>query len=120
MVRTDTAAHHRAMERSLRRPIDGRLIAGVAAGVADYFDIDVVVVRIALAVLALAGGLGIPLYVAAWLLVPDEGAEGSIAEDLLGGPLPGRAAPESGTVVTAPAGAGDHAERREHRDVASA
>jgi phage shock protein PspC (stress-responsive transcriptional regulator) len=67
----------------LRRPHDGRLIAGVAAGAADYFGIDVTIVRIVLVVLALFGGAGVPLYLAAWLLVPDEGSDVSAAEELL-------------------------------------
>lgn len=59
------------------------MVAGVAAGIADYLDVDVVVVRVLLVVLTLAGGLGVPLYLAAWLLVPDEGADEAIAEHLL-------------------------------------
>jgi phage shock protein PspC (stress-responsive transcriptional regulator) len=40
-------------------------------------------VRIILVVLALFGGAGVPLYLAAWLLVPDEGSDVSAAEELL-------------------------------------
>ncbi len=58
------------------------MVAGVATGIADHLDVDVVVVRVLLVVLTLAGGLGIPLYLAAWLLVPDEGADEAIAEHL--------------------------------------
>jgi phage shock protein PspC (stress-responsive transcriptional regulator) len=59
------------------------MIAGVAAGAANYFGIDVTIVRIVLAVLALFGGAGVPLYLAAWLLIPDEGSDVSVAEELL-------------------------------------
>ena len=59
------------------------MLGGVCAGIADCFDVDVVLVRIAVAVLALAGGVGVPLYLAAWLLVPEEGTDESIAERLL-------------------------------------
>ncbi len=69
--------------QALRRASDGRMIAGVCAGLADYFDIDVVVVRVAVAVLALVGGVGVPLYLAAWLLVPEDETDESIAERLL-------------------------------------
>jgi phage shock protein PspC (stress-responsive transcriptional regulator) len=55
----------------------------VAAGAADYFGIDITIVRIILVVLALFGGAGVPLYLAAWLLVPDEGSDVSVAEELL-------------------------------------
>ncbi len=59
------------------------MLAGVAGGLADYFDVDPVVVRIGLLVLALMGGLAVPLYLAAWLLIPEEGTDTSVAEDLL-------------------------------------
>lgn len=67
----------------LRRPCSGRILAGVAAGIAEYLDVDVSAVRIGFVVLSLLGGLGIPAYIAGWLLVPDEDAPVSIAEDWL-------------------------------------
>lgn len=70
---------------ALRRCPHRRMVAGVAAGVADYLDVDPTAVRVALVALTLFGGLAVPLYVAAWLLVPEEDAEASIAEDLLAG-----------------------------------
>jgi phage shock protein PspC (stress-responsive transcriptional regulator) len=69
--------------RTIERPHAGRMVAGVAAGIAEYLDVDVTLVRIVLVVLALFGGLTIPLYIAAWLLIPDEGAETSMGEDLI-------------------------------------
>lgn len=63
------------------------MVAGVAAGVADCFDVDVAVVRVALVVLALAGGIGVPLYLAAWLLVPEEGTDESVADRVLAHPM---------------------------------
>jgi phage shock protein PspC (stress-responsive transcriptional regulator) len=68
---------------SLRRPWHGRMLAGVAAGVADYLDVDVVVVRIALVILTVLGGVGPVAYVAGWLLIPAEGAPCSVLEHLL-------------------------------------
>ena len=70
--------------RELRRPIGDRMLAGVAAGIADYLDIDVTLVRIALAVLVFVGGAGLPLYLAGWLLIPEEGSDISLAGDLIG------------------------------------
>ena len=68
----------------LCRPIHGRMLAGVAAGVADYLGIDATIVRIVLAVLTVvSGGVGVLLYLAGWLLVPEEGASQSIASDLI-------------------------------------
>jgi phage shock protein PspC (stress-responsive transcriptional regulator) len=67
----------------LCRPFHDRMLAGVAAGIAQYLGVDVIVVRVALAVLALVGGAGIPIYLAGWLLIPEEGADQSIANDLI-------------------------------------
>jgi phage shock protein C len=67
----------------LSRPFHDRMLAGVAAGIAQYLGVDVIIVRVALAVLALVGGAGIPIYLAGWLLIPDEGADQSIASDLI-------------------------------------
>ena len=59
------------------------MLAGVAAGLADYFDVDPTLVRVGFVVLSLMGGLAVPLYLAGWLLIPAEGADTSVAEDLL-------------------------------------
>ena len=61
------------------RPFQDRMLAGVAVGIARYFGVDVTVVRIVLAVLTFVGGVGIPVYLAGWLLIPEEGSEQSIA-----------------------------------------
>jgi phage shock protein PspC (stress-responsive transcriptional regulator) len=82
-VSTDTTTHQEAGPpagpRQLCRPVQGRMLAGVAAGIARYLDVDVTLVRIVLAVLTVLGGAGVPIYLAGWLLMPDEGAEQSIA-----------------------------------------
>ncbi len=88
-VQQDHQAHQSAAYRglgdeSLYRPLDGRMIAGVAAGIARYLGVDVNIVRIVLAVLTVVGGAGIPVYLAGWLLIPDEGASQSIASELIG------------------------------------
>ena len=70
--------------QALNRPVQDRMLGGVAAGIARYLSVDVTVVRIVFAVLAIMGGAGIPLYLAGWLLIPEEGAEQSIASDLIG------------------------------------
>ena len=58
-------------------------MAGVAAGIARYLGVDVTVVRIILAVLTVVGGAGVPIYLAGWLLIPDEGATQSIASEFI-------------------------------------
>jgi len=72
-----------AREQRLHRGGGPRMLAGVAVGLADYFDVDPTLVRIGFVALAFLGGLAVPLYLAGWLLIPDEGAEHSIAEELL-------------------------------------
>jgi phage shock protein PspC (stress-responsive transcriptional regulator) len=59
------------------------MLAGVAAGVADYFDLDPTIVRIGFVALAFLGGLAVPLYLAGWLLIPDEDSDQSLAEELV-------------------------------------
>ncbi|HTZ07079.1 MAG TPA: PspC domain-containing protein [Gaiellaceae bacterium] len=72
-----------AEPRRLTRDRDDRWLGGVCGGLGRYFDLNPVVYRIAFAALALAGGTGILLYVAAWLVIPDEGVEDSIAAEHL-------------------------------------
>jgi phage shock protein C len=67
----------------LRRAYDGRMLAGVCAGLADYLSIDVTIVRVAFAVFTFLGGAAIPAYLACLLLIPEEGSDQSIASSLL-------------------------------------
>jgi phage shock protein PspC (stress-responsive transcriptional regulator) len=69
--------------RQLRRSRDDRLIAGVAGGLGRYFELPPIFFRVAFVVLALFGGAGILLYVAAALVMPDEGRGESIVEEAL-------------------------------------
>ena len=73
-----------ATRPALRRSVDGRMLAGVAAGLAGYLDADTTLVRIGIVALTLMGGAAVPLYLAAWLLIPDEGSDESLASELLG------------------------------------
>ena len=68
---------------ALRRPFQDRMLAGVAAGLADYFGVDATIVRIAFVVLTVVGGAGIPLYLAGLLLIPEEGSDQSIAGGII-------------------------------------
>lgn len=65
--------------RRLVRPKESRWLGGVAAGLGEYFDLSPTIYRIAFVALALAGGTGVLLYIAAWLVIPEAGAEDSIA-----------------------------------------
>lgn len=72
--------------RRLTRPREGRIVAGVCAGAADYFDVDPVIFRVILAVLAVFGGAGLVIYAAAWLLIPETGEPDTRLERWLTGP----------------------------------
>ena len=63
-----------SVRRLTRRP-DGRLVAGVASGLADHLGLPVMTVRIAFVVLLVAGGLGAVLYAAFWAVVPLAGPD---------------------------------------------
>jgi len=76
-------AHTPTRSMPLFRPVQDRMVAGAAAGVARYLGVDVTVVRIILAVLTVVGGAGVPIYLAGWLLIPDEGATQSIASEFI-------------------------------------
>jgi phage shock protein PspC (stress-responsive transcriptional regulator) len=88
-----TASHERP---PLRRPVRGRMLAGVSVAIGRHFNIDVTIVRIVFAVLTIIGFTGvpflggvpfylggIPLYLACWLLIPEEGSDHSIASGLV-------------------------------------
>ena len=71
--------------RQLRRSADDRMLAGVAGGIARYLDADVTLVRVIIAALVLLNGVGLALYVAAWLLIPEDGEDQSLAAAWIAG-----------------------------------
>jgi phage shock protein C len=71
--------------KRLARSAKCRMVAGVAAGIADYLHVDPNLVRIGFAVLTFFGGLGILLYLAAWVILPEETEDTSIAEQWVNG-----------------------------------
>jgi phage shock protein PspC (stress-responsive transcriptional regulator) len=70
---------HIPQVRKLQRSRSDRMIAGVSGGLARYFEIHPAVFRVGFVVLTLLGGAGILIYVAAWLVIPDEGEADSVA-----------------------------------------
>jgi phage shock protein C len=69
----------------LVRSQKGRMVAGICAGIADYFGLDVTLVRVIMAVVSvLTAGAGVLAYLAAWVIIPEEGKKASIAQDVLG------------------------------------
>jgi phage shock protein PspC (stress-responsive transcriptional regulator) len=65
--------------RRLYRSATDRVLGGVCGGIAAYFRIDPVIVRVAAVALVAAGGVGVLIYVAAMLLVPVEGGVAPVA-----------------------------------------
>jgi len=74
-----------AEERYVRlaRPGEGRIVAGVCAGLGAHVGVDPVVLRAAFAVLTLAGGWGVVLYVTAALLMPSDPRRNASIEQML-------------------------------------
>jgi phage shock protein C len=69
--------------KRLLRLRDGRMAAGVCAGLAAYFGVDVNLVRLGFGVLTVFYGLGILAYLIAWVILPDEKQDSSILESFL-------------------------------------
>jgi len=52
------------------RPRDGRKVAGVAAAIGRRYGVDPVLIRVGFVVAAFSG-IGLPLYIAGWIVLPD-------------------------------------------------
>ena len=80
-----TTTTDRPARRQLRRSAGDRMLGGVAGGIAKYFDVDATLVRVIIAALTLLNGVGVALYLAAWLLIPEDGEDQSIAAAWIAG-----------------------------------
>ncbi len=58
--------------KRLVRVREGRKIAGVCGGLAEYFDLDVTLIRVVWLVVLIIGGFGLIPYVIAWIVMPEE------------------------------------------------
>lgn len=58
------------MAEKLYRSYDKKVIGGVCAGLAEYFNIDTVIVRLIFILLTLAAGQMILIYILAWIIIP--------------------------------------------------
>ena len=61
-----------AQTRKLYRSRTDRKLAGVCGGLAQYFNLDATLMRVLFIVLAVLGGSGLVLYLAMWIIVPNE------------------------------------------------
>ena len=74
---------HTAAVQRLERSTSDRKLAGVAGGLGRYFDLNPSFFRIGFVVLTLLGGAGLLIYLVAAFVMPDEGKDKSIAEQVL-------------------------------------
>ena len=61
-----------AARARLVRPRNGRKIAGVCAGLAEYLDLDVTLIRLVWLIVVIFAGAGLVAYVIAWIVMPEE------------------------------------------------
>lgn len=59
------------MEKRLTRDVKNKKIAGVCAGIANYFDLDPTLVRVIWILLVCAAGTGVLAYFIAWAVMPE-------------------------------------------------
>lgn len=67
---TNQKTYQQDRERHLFRDLENASIAGVCAGIANYFNIDVIIIRAIFLIMFFFGGFGFPLYVILWIVVP--------------------------------------------------
>jgi phage shock protein C len=70
-------------EQRLVRVRQGRMIGGVATGLARHLNLDVTLVRLAFVALAFAKGIGLLVYLVMWIIMPDEEMAGGDVSDSL-------------------------------------
>ncbi|HCA85730.1 MAG TPA: hypothetical protein DEQ61_09675, partial [Streptomyces sp.] len=75
----------------LRRSRRAKVISGVCGGLGRRYDMDPLIFRVVLAVLAIAGGVGLIAYGFAWLLLPLDGEDENELRRLLSGRVEGPA-----------------------------
>lgn len=58
--------------RKLQRSTSNKMIAGVCAGIANYFNMDPTIIRVLYVLMVFFAGFGILLYLILWLVIPSE------------------------------------------------
>ena len=81
---TDTTRTQTQPTRRLTRSREDRVLTGVSGGLGRHLGINAWWIRLAFLVLTFFGGFGLLVYVAAWLLIPDEGQDDPIISQWLG------------------------------------
>lgn len=60
------------MSKRLYRSNKDKILGGVCAGIAEYFNIDPVIIRVIFVLIFLAEGVGLMIYVILWIIVPEQ------------------------------------------------
>jgi len=60
-------------KKKIYRSNSNRMIAGVAGGIGEYFNVDAVLIRIVFLLLSLMGGSGVFFYIFCWVIIPKQG-----------------------------------------------
>jgi phage shock protein PspC (stress-responsive transcriptional regulator) len=87
---TTEAPEPQVVTTELVRPREGRMVAGVAQGLANRFNLPVVLIRVVFALLTFGGGLGLALYAAGWFLIRSDDEAEAPAERFFSGATSGR------------------------------
>ena len=64
------------MKKQLRRSTENKVIAGVCGGIAEYFDINPTLIRLAWVLFCALGGSGVLAYIIAAIIIPEAPAGG--------------------------------------------
>jgi phage shock protein PspC (stress-responsive transcriptional regulator) len=81
---TDTTRTRNTKSTRLERSREDRIFAGVAGGLGEHLGVNPWLFRFAFIILTFFGGFGVLLYIAAWLVIPDEGQQESIIARWIG------------------------------------
>src|SRR5712691_428872 len=86
------------MARRLTRDTKSPILGGVAAGIANYFDLDPVLARIVFIALVFLNGFGLVAYIVGWIIIPRDDRSADAADQAGAAGHAGGAAPGASTV----------------------
>lgn len=92
------------MQPRLTRSTTESMVAGVCGGLAEYFNIDPVIVRLIFVLVTLTSGLGLPVYLVLWILMPKASAEHSATGETVNLSLPQDVPPDAYAPPSTPRG----------------
>ncbi|MEI6498355.1 MAG: PspC domain-containing protein [bacterium] len=59
-------------EKKLYRSCKDKVVGGVCGGLGEYFDVDPILIRLAVILFTFAGGAGVVFYIIAWIIIPQD------------------------------------------------